>query len=267
MAHISPSFRRAARVAQRYGLTTSQYSNGSKQGSIAAGWRAIGWPAKAALCVAAAGLAFLVFDPAHALSNAETEPDATAAAVAAATPAPAATAPDAAVTARPAARPARLAAADPTSAAAQPPAAEVQRGPVTRLPIPRYVSLKGDRGNVRRGPSLSHRIDWVFNHAGMPLRVVGEFGQWRRIEDQDGAGGWVHYRLLSGVRTAIIQQDMTELRARPDLNSGVMAMAEGGSIVKLGECNANWCRVSGQGSNGWVPKTAIWGVDAAELRD
>ena len=80
------------------------------------------------------------------------------------------------------------------------------KGPVTNLPLPRYVSLKGSEGNARRGPSLSHRIDWVFRHAGMPLRVVAEFGHWRRVEDKDGAGGWVHYALLSGVRTAIVQE-------------------------------------------------------------
>ncbi|MDO5606540.1 MAG: SH3 domain-containing protein [Paracoccus sp. (in: a-proteobacteria)] len=145
--------------------------------------------------------------------------------------------------------------------------AEVQRGPVTRLPLPRYVSLKGDTGNVRRGPSLSHRIDWVFHHAGMPLRVVGEFGHWRRIEDRDGAGGWVHYQLLSGVRTAIIQQDLVELRSRPDLNASVIAMAEGGAIVRLGNCNSGWCRISGAGANGWIQKAAIWGVDPDEIRD
>ena len=48
---------------------------------------------------------------------------------------------------------------------------------MTNLPLPRYVSLKGGEGNARRGPSLSHRIDWVFRHAGMPLRVVAEFGR------------------------------------------------------------------------------------------
>ena len=90
------------------------------------------------------------------------------------------------------------------------------RGPVTNLPLPRYVSLKGSEGNARRGPSLSHRIDWVFRHAGMPLRVTAEFGHWRRVEDQDGAGGWVHYSLLSGVRTAIVHKDMLDLMAKPE---------------------------------------------------
>lgn len=141
------------------------------------------------------------------------------------------------------------------------------RGPITNLPLPRYVSLKGGEGNARRGPSLSHRVDWVFRHAGMPLRVVAEFGNWRRVEDQDGAGGWVHYALLSGVRTAIVQADMLELLAKPDPRANVVARAELGAIVRLHECVKDWCRVSGGGEKGWVPKTAIWGVYADEIRD
>ena len=144
---------------------------------------------------------------------------------------------------------------------------QVQRGPVTNLPLPRYVSLKGNEGNARRGPSLSHRIDWVFRHAGMPLRVTAEFGHWRRVEDSDGAGGWVHYALLSGVRTVLVSQDMLELRTRPNPNADVVARAEARAILRLGECNPEWCRVSGGGQRGWVPKDAIWGVDPGETRD
>ncbi|WP_366141529.1 SH3 domain-containing protein [uncultured Paracoccus sp.] len=141
------------------------------------------------------------------------------------------------------------------------------RGPVTNMPLPRYVSLKGGEGNARRGPSLSHRIDWVFRHAGMPLRVVAEFGQWRRVEDKDGAGGWVHYALLSGVRTAIVQEDMVELHSKPNLDSDVVARAEAGAIVRLGECTRDWCRISGGGERGWVMKPSIWGVDPGEVRE
>nr|WP_111298583.1 SH3 domain-containing protein [Paracoccus saliphilus] len=142
-----------------------------------------------------------------------------------------------------------------------------QRGAVTNLPLPRYVSLKGTEGNARRGPSLSHRIDWVFRHAGMPLRVVAEFGHWRRVEDRDGAGGWIHYALLSGVRTVLVTQDMLELRSRPNPDADVVARAEAGAILRLNECEPEWCRVSGGGQRGWVPKPSIWGVDAKEIRD
>lgn len=142
-----------------------------------------------------------------------------------------------------------------------------QRGPVTNLPLPRYVSLKGSEGNVRRGPSLSHRIDWVFRHAGMPLRVVAEFGHWRRVEDKDGAGGWIHYALLSGVRTAVIIQDMAELHSRPSPDANMIARAQLGAIVRLGDCEPDWCEVSGSGVRGWIPKTHIWGVDPGEIRE
>ena len=59
------------------------------------------------------------------------------------------------------------------------------RGAETNLPVPRYVSLKGAEGNVRRGPSLEDRIDWVFRHRDQPLRIIAEFGHWRRVEDKD----------------------------------------------------------------------------------
>ena len=141
------------------------------------------------------------------------------------------------------------------------------RGPVTNLPVPRFVSLKGSEGNARRGPSLGHRIDWVFTHAGMPLRITAEFGHWRRVEDRDGAGGWIHYSLLSGVRSVIVEEDLTNLHARPDEKSAVVARAEAGAIACLGECNRDWCEISAEDADGWVPKTAIWGVAPDELRD
>ena len=79
--------------------------------------------------------------------------------------------------------------------------AETKRGPVTNLPMPRFVSMKAAEGNVRRGPSLTHRVDWVFKHENMPLKVVAEYGHWRRVQDAEGQGGWMHYSLA--VRCAI----------------------------------------------------------------
>ncbi len=139
------------------------------------------------------------------------------------------------------------------------------RGPVTNLPLPRYVSLKTDQGNVRRGPSLSHRIDWVYKRRDMPLEVTAEYGHWRRVRDRDGAGGWVHYALLSGVRTAIVEQDMLQIHTRPDAESPVAAMLELGVIARLEECGPDWCELRAGGFRGWAPKTAIWGVDPDEI--
>jgi len=141
------------------------------------------------------------------------------------------------------------------------------RGPVTNLPMPRYVSLKAGEGNVRRGPSLSHRIDWVFKRRHMPMQIIGEYGHWRQVRDRDGASGWVHYSLLSGVRHVIIEQDLLALHARPDTATQVNAYVEAGVVARLGDCHPSWCEISANGIWGWVPKTALWGVEAGELRD
>lgn len=151
--------------------------------------------------------------------------------------------------------------AGPWAAAAQ------QRGPETNLPLPRFVSLKTSEANIRRGPSRSHRIDWVFQRRAMPLQVTAEHGHWRRVRDRDGAGGWVHYALISGVRTVLVQTDMTDMRARPDINAPVVAKAQQNVIGRLGNCGPDWCRIRAGGYRGWVQKSALWGVRPDELRD
>lgn len=140
-------------------------------------------------------------------------------------------------------------------------------GPETNLPLPRYVSLKSGEGNVRRGPSLSHRIDWVFLRRDMPLQVVAEYGHWRRVIDREGLGGWVHYALLSGTRTVIVDEHLLPLRTRPDAEAPVLAELELGVIARLGECTPDWCRLSAGGYRGWAPKSALWGVEANEIRE
>ena len=142
-----------------------------------------------------------------------------------------------------------------------------ERGSVTNLPLPRYVSIKSGEVNVRRGPSLTHRIDWVFARKDMPLEITAEHGHWRRVRDRDGAGGWVHYSLLSGTRTVIVDQDMLPLLSRPDPAAPANAKLELGVVARLDDCNTDWCRLSVGGYRGWAPKSALWGVKADELRD
>lgn len=141
------------------------------------------------------------------------------------------------------------------------------RGPVTNLPIPRYVSLKASEGNVRRGPSLSHRIDWVFKHRNMPLEVVDEYGHWRRVVDRDGVGGWVHYSLLSGARTVIVEQDLLPLLMKPDPAAAANAQVEMGVVAHLDQCRTGWCRISAGGYRGWVPVASLWGLTEKEQQD
>ena len=142
-----------------------------------------------------------------------------------------------------------------------------RRGPETSLPLPRYVSLKSSEVNVRRGPSLTHRIDWVYHRKELPMQITEEYGNWRQVRDRDGAGGWVHYSLLSGVRTVTIEAESLSLFSAPDVNSQVEAIAEQGVVARLNECLIDWCRIKIGPHRGWVRKASLWGVSASELRD
>ncbi len=145
--------------------------------------------------------------------------------------------------------------------------AATERGSVTNLPLPRFVSMKASEGNVRRGPSLSHRIDWVYKRRNMPLQITAEHGHWRRVQDRDGAGGWVHYALLSGVRTAIVEAETLNLHARPDPASPVNAQLLMGVVAEVRKCDLDWCELSAGGYRGWARKGGYWGVKPGEVFD
>ena len=154
--------------------------------------------------------------------------------------------------------------------------AQQARGPVTNLPLPRFVSMKTGEGNVRRGPSLTHRIDWVFKRRDMPLQITAEYGHWRRVQDREGAGGWVHYALLSSKRTVIVEYEPAEpqnedtwlpLLMKPDPRAPVNARIQNGVIARLGECNVDWCRITAEKNRGWVPRKVLWGLAPGEVRE
>lgn len=164
-----------------------------------------------------------------------------------------------------------LAAALVALLAAAAPAAAQQggqaRGPVTGLPLPRYVSLEASRANLRRGPGLDYRIDWVFVRPGLPLEVTAEYGHWRRVRDMEGASGWMHHSMLRGRRTAVTVPELTEIRAEPRADAPLAARAGAGVILEVEACRRDWCRLRGGEAEGWAEKSALWGVGAEEEFD
>ena len=152
-------------------------------------------------------------------------------------------------------------------------AQDVQIGPVSKLPVPRYVSLKTDRVNLREGPSKEHRTRWVYQRAGLPVEIVAEFETWRRVRDADGSEGWVLHSLLSGRRTALVapwskaKDETFVLRQSADDNAPAVAHLQSGVIANVDNCTSTWCKISVAGRNGFLRQDRLWGVYPNEKID
>src|SRR5579863_1836022 len=132
------------------------------------------------------------------------------------------------------------------------------------LPVPRFVSLKTDRVNVRGGPDKDHDVTFIYTRIGWPVEITAEFENWRRVRDSDGSEGWVYHSMLSGKRMAVVRlkagADLAPLRAKPDAQSSVTARLQSGVLGAVKQCTGTWCRLVGDGFDGWVEQSRLWGV-------
>jgi SH3-like domain-containing protein len=134
------------------------------------------------------------------------------------------------------------------------------------LAVPRFVSLKSDKVNVRAGPTKDNDVAWIYTRAGLPVEITAEYENWRRIRDWEGAEGWVYHSLLSGRRTGLIQpnaktnDEFISVYASADTKSAVTARLQRGVLGKVKHCTGAWCRITGDGFDGWVEQERLWGV-------
>ena len=144
------------------------------------------------------------------------------------------------------------------------------------LPVPRFVSLKSDRVNVRKGPGTDYPVAWVFERAGLPVEIVKEFENWRQVRDSEGAEGWVLANLVSGRRTALVApwetkatvslsiSQPTPLHTSAADGSGITALLGTGVLINVQSCDGNWCQVSANDQQGFIVQARLWGVYKGE---
>lgn len=141
----------------------------------------------------------------------------------------------------------------------------------TGLPIPRFVSLKAEKVNVRRGPSSDHAVAWVFQRKGMPVEIVAEFENWRRVRDSDGEEGWILQNMLTGKRTAVVapwrRGQAMPLYSKASGDSPLIAKVSAGVVSEVSSCTGEWCAINAGGYGGWIEQAMLWGVYPGEPVD
>jgi SH3-like domain-containing protein len=141
------------------------------------------------------------------------------------------------------------------------------------LPVPRFVSLKSDKVNIRQGPGTDYKVLWVFTRAGLPVEVISEFEGWRQVRDSEGTTGWVLQGLVSGRRTAVVlpweakdgKTVQVPLRSDDREGAGAVAVAEAGVIANIRSCDGRWCYVSIADFRGYIEQKKLWGVYEGEV--
>ncbi len=132
------------------------------------------------------------------------------------------------------------------------------------LPLPRFVSLRAAKVNVRTGPGVRYPITWIYVRRGLPVEVAAEFELWRKVVDIDGAEGWIHVSMISGERMAIVTGGIRTLYRRPEATAMPMLHAEPGVQGRVLGCRASWCELVIAGVRGWTQAEFLWGVYPGE---
>ena len=136
------------------------------------------------------------------------------------------------------------------------------------LPVPRFVSLKTDVTNVRRGPGREHAVAYVYRRKGLPVEIIAEFEHWRRIRGSEGDEGWVYQSLLAGKRTALVlpwkKDTVLELHAEARPDAPVVAKLSSGVIADVENCSGAWCEISAGGYDGYADQQRLFGVYPGE---
>lgn len=138
----------------------------------------------------------------------------------------------------------------------------------TGLEVPRWVSLKSSEVRARQGPGLDYRILWEYRAASLPVQVIAETREWRKICDPEGAVAWIHRSVASGRRGAFNTTEVeVPIRARPDDEADIKARFSGRSLISLDDCEDGWCRVRAGKLRGWVKADSVFGAADAALCD
>ena len=124
----------------------------------------------------------------------------------------------------------------------------------------KWVSIPGNAVNMRAAPGTDAQVIWQVGRY-YPLQVVGSKGEWLKVRDFEGDGGWILARLTSKTPTMIAKRPGVNIRKGPGKNHPIAGRAEYGQVFITRKKQGGWVRVElpeGKGQ-GWVDRSLLWG--------
>ena len=148
------------------------------------------------------------------------------------------------------------------------PSQAAERQTPSGFAVPRYVTLKFAKVNARKGPGDDHKLLFVYRTRGLPVQVIAETAEWRRVCDPEGQVAWVHKRVTDGRRAVInVGKTPAPISHKPKPGARTVAYLNVRAMAELDRCQKGWCRIDAGGVKGWAPEGSIWGTaPAAQCR-
>lgn len=129
---------------------------------------------------------------------------------------------------------------------------------------PYYAAISAGQARMRTGPGRNYPVSWLYQRAGLPVRVVDIYKEWRKVEDPGGTQGWMLGNLLTDSRHAIVADTIVVLRDQPNGGGRMQYRAQPGVVGKISKCGSGWCYFDVKGRGGFVEAIHLWGVDPGE---
>jgi SH3-like domain-containing protein len=129
---------------------------------------------------------------------------------------------------------------------------------------PYYASISAGQARMRTGPGRNYPASWLYQRAGLPVKVVDIYKEWRKVEDPGGTQGWMQANLLTENRTALVVDQIVTLRDQPRSAGRMQYRAQPGVVGRISKCSAGWCWIDVKGRGGFVEAIHLWGVDPGE---
>ncbi len=122
-----------------------------------------------------------------------------------------------------------------------------------------FLSLKNKIVNVRYGPGFDYPIKYIYKKIFLPLEVIDNKENFRRIIDFKKNSGWIHISQLKKNNSLIVLGDKI-LFSKSSKFSKPLAKLEKGRLLIIKKCKNNWCKIKTESYSGWIETTNIWGT-------
>ncbi|MEL0116823.1 MAG: SH3 domain-containing protein [Pelagibacteraceae bacterium] len=122
-----------------------------------------------------------------------------------------------------------------------------------------FLTLRNNTTNLRQGPSFDYPIKIFYKKKYLPVLIIDNSDNFRKIKDHENNTGWIHVSQLSKKKAAIVISEKSILFKNDTIYSNPLAVLAQGRLCIVLKCNDEWCKVKTDKFSGWTKKDNLWG--------